>query len=123
MKRQLLALYLSKVCKLKNRDDYFPTFLWKINWNESADKINGRINGLYPNPGAWFKYKNERYKVWKAKIGNENGSAGKILDKNFTVACKERSIKILEIQKEGKSRQAIDQFLLGNKIKEGENMF
>tara|TARA_Y100000817_G_C16785534_1_gene512614 strand:+ start:46 stop:966 length:921 start_codon:yes stop_codon:yes gene_type:complete len=95
----------------------------EINWNEDAKKVLAKINGLNPNPGAWFKYKNERYKVWKAKIGNENGSAGKILDKNFTVACKERSIKILEIQKEGKSRQAIDQFLLGNKIKEGENMF
>ena len=76
----------------------------EINWNEDAKKVLAKINGLNPNPGAWFKYKNERYKVWKAKIGNENGSAGKILDKNFTVACKERSIKILEIQKEGKSR-------------------
>ncbi len=95
----------------------------EINWNEDAKKVLAKINGLNPNPGAWFKYKNERYKVWKAKIGNENGSAGKILDENLTVACKERSIKILEIQKEGKSRQAIDQFLLGNRIKQGENMF
>ena len=95
----------------------------EINWNEDAKKVLAKINGLNPNPGAWFKYKNERYKVWKAKIGNENGSAGKILDENLTVACKERSIKILEIQKEGKIRQAIDQFLLGNRIKQGENMF
>ena len=34
----------------------------------------------------------------------------------------EKSIKILEIQKEGKSRQQIDQFLLGNKIKIGESI-
>ena len=36
-------------------------------------------------------------------------------------ACKEQAIKVLEIQKAGKNRQTIDQFLLGNKIKQGES--
>ena len=94
----------------------------KINWNESAKKVLAKINGLNPNPGAWFKYKNERYKVWKAKIANVNGNAGKTLDDKLTVACKEQSITILEIQKEGKSRQFVDQFFLGNKIKQGESI-
>ena len=92
----------------------------QINWNESAQKNLSKINGLNPNPGAWFKYKKERYKVWKAKIENNSGSIGKTLDENLTIACKNQSIKIVEIQKEGKSRQTIDQFLLGNKIKQGE---
>ena len=43
-------------------------------------------------------------------------------DKMLTIACKEQSIQILEIQKEGKSRQQIDQFLLGNNIKMGESI-
>ena len=94
----------------------------EINWKESARKILAKINGLNPNPGAWFKYKNERYKVWKAKIVNENGDAGKTLNNEMTIACKEKSIKILEIQKQGKSRQAIEQFLLGNRIKQGESI-
>ena len=81
-----------------------------------------KINGLNPNPVAWFEYKNQRYKVWKAKIVNLNGEFGKILDDNFTVACKEGAIQILQIQKEGKSKQAIDQFLLGNKINKGQNI-
>ena len=28
----------------------------KISWNENAKKIIGKINGLYPTPGAWFLY-------------------------------------------------------------------
>ena len=56
------------------------------------------------------------------KIVNENSESGKILDDKLTIACKEQSIKILEIQKEGKSRQPIDQFLIGNKIKQGEKI-
>ena len=92
----------------------------KINWNESAKKILAKINGLNPNPGAWFEYKNERFKIWKAEIANKQGDIGKIVDDEITIACKEQSIRILEIQKEGKNRQLIDHFLLGNKIKTGE---
>ncbi len=92
----------------------------KINWNQSAKKILAKINGLNPNPGAWFEYQNERYKVWRAEVVNKKGNTGKTIDDQVTIACKEQSIKIIEIQKEGKSRQLINQFLLGNKIKQGE---
>ena len=107
-----LATYAEKISKIEGR----------INWKESAKKVLAKINGLNPNPGAWFEYNKERYKVWKAKIVNENSESGKIVDNKFTIACKEQSIKILEIQKEGKSRQPIDQFLIGNKIKQGEKI-
>ena len=95
----------------------------KINWNENAKKVLAKINGLNPNPGAWFEHKNERFKVWKAEIVNQNSNAGKIIDDRLTIACKEQSIKILEIQREGKSRQLIHHFLLGNKIKTGEIVY
>lgn len=95
----------------------------QIKWNETAKKILSKINGLNPNPGAWFKYKDQRYKVWKAKIVNQHGDFGKILDGKLTIACKNQAIQILEIQKEGKSRQATEEFLLGNKIKEGERIY
>ena len=104
------ATYAKKILKTEGR----------INWNENAKKVLAKINGLNPNPGAWFEYKNERLKVWKAEIVNQNSNAGKITDDRLTIACKEQSIKILEIQKEGKSRQLTDHFLLGNEIKSGE---
>ena len=106
------ATYAKKISKEEGR----------INWNQSAKKVLAKINGLNPNPGAWFQYKNERFKVWKAEIVNKNSDAGKIIDNHLTIACDEQSIKILEIQKEGKSRQLTDQFLLGNKIKYGESI-
>ena len=106
------ATYAKKILKAEG----------EIQWNESAKKILAKINGLNPNPGAWFQYKRERYKVWKAKIVNESGNSGKIIDDKLTIACNEQAIKILEIQKEGKSRQLTDQFLLGNKIKQGESI-
>ena len=107
-----IATYAKKISKAEG----------KIQWNVSAKKILAKINGLNPNPGAWFEYKKERFKIWKAQIVNENGEAGKTLDNKLTISCKEQAIKILEIQKEGKSRQEVDQFLLGNKIKQGESI-
>ncbi len=94
----------------------------KISWDEEAIKLVAKINGLNPNPGAWFEYENSRYKVWKAEISNQVGDAGETIDNYLTVACKKLSIKILEIQKEGKSRQSVDQFLLGNKIVKGKKL-
>jgi len=94
----------------------------KIEWNESAKKILAKINGLTPNPGAWFEHKGERYKVWKAKILESKGKIGFTINDELTIACKENSIQILEIQKEGKSKLSLEKFLLGNPIKIGENI-
>ena len=37
----------------------------KIDWRENAKNIIGKINGLNPNPGAWFEYKKKDIKYGK----------------------------------------------------------
>ena len=104
------ATYAKKISKAESQ----------INWKDNAKTILAKINGLNPNPGAWFKYKNERYKIWKAEIKKKKDQVGLVVDNNLTISCNDHSIRILEIQKEGKSRQSSNKFLLGNKIKQGE---
>ena len=94
----------------------------KIDWNNKAENIIGKINGLYPSPGAWFIYKGERFKILKAEISEEKGKPGIILDEYFKVACNNKSIKILEIQRQGKRPQKINEFMLGSQIKVGSNL-
>ena len=94
----------------------------KIDWNNKAENIIGKINGLYPSPGAWFIYKGERFKILKAEISEGKGKPGIILDEYFKVACNNKSIKILEIQRQGKRPQKINEFMLGSQIKEGSNL-
>ena len=94
----------------------------KIDWNNSAESIVGKINGLYPSPGAWFIYNGERYKVLKAKINNGAGNVGEVLDDYLEVSCKYKSIKILEIQRQGRRPQNINEFMLGSQIKKGSNL-
>ena len=92
----------------------------KVNWSENAQNIIGKINGLNPDPGAWFKYKNTRYKIWKASVFDKTGAVGSILDNNFIIGCKDKSIKIVEIQREGKNKLLLENFLLGINFKIGD---
>ena len=91
----------------------------KINWNLDANKVLAHIHALSPNPGAWFEYENERFKVHRAKKSSESGNPGLHLDKSLTIACKSGSIQILEIQRQGKNKQNTKDFLLGKKINKG----
>ncbi len=92
----------------------------QIDWRVGASKIIGKINGLYPSPGAFFSINGERYKILKAEIGRSAGTAGEVVSDNLEVACgNNQSIKILEIQRQGKNPQKIGDFILGSKIRKG----
>ena len=94
----------------------------KINWNENANKIIGKINGLYPYPGAFFLFNGKRYKILNAEKSYSSGKPGNIITKDFEICCGEDSIKVLSIQREGKKVQKIKEFLLGSKINIGTNI-
>ena len=104
------ATYASKIQKLEG----------KIDWDENALNIIGKINGLYPVPGAFFIFKGERYKILKADIGNGIGNPGEVVSDYLEVTCGNgQSIKIKEIQRQGKKPQNIGEFMLGSQIKKG----
>ena len=108
-----LATYAAKIDKSEGL----------INWKEDAKKIFGKVNGLFPIPGAFFIYKNERYKILKAKIDKNQGNAGEVLTNDLEVACGDNhSLKILEIQRQGKKPQKIEEFILGSQIKKGASL-
>ena len=107
------ATYASKIEKIEG----------KIDWNNSAESIIGKINGLYPAPSAFFMFKGERYKILKAEIRNGIGNPGDIVSDYMEVICgNSRSIKVTEIQRLGKKPQNIGEFMLGSQIKKGSKI-
>ena len=107
------ATYASKIEKSEGQ----------IDWNDDADNIIGKINGLYPSPGAFFIYNGERYKILKADIGNGVGNPGDVISNYLEIVCgKNQSIKISEIQRQGKKPQNIGEFMLGSQIKKGSKI-
>jgi len=107
------ATYASKIQKTEGQ----------INWDENAEKIIGKINGLYPSPGAFFIFNGERYKILKAQIGRAQGNPGSVLSDNLEIACgNNQSIIIKEIQRQGKRPQNIGEFIQGSQIKKGSKI-
>ena len=107
------ASYAPKIEKIESQ----------IKWNETAENIIAKINGLYPNPGAFFIYKGERYKILSANLASGSGEIGEVLDDYLEVSCgNKKSIKVLEIQRQGKRPQNISEFMLGSQIKKGSKL-
>ena len=95
----------------------------QIEWGETAENIIGKINGLYPSPGAFFIYNGERHKILKASLSLGSGKVGEVLDNHLEISCgNNKSIKVLEIQRQGKRPQNIGEFMLGSQIKKGLNL-
>ena len=107
------ATYAEKIEKIEGQ----------IKWSETAENIIGKINGLYPSPGAFFIYNGERYKILKANLAQGNGKIGEVIDNYLEISCgNKKSIKVLEIQRQGKRPQNIGEFMLGSQIKKGSNL-
>ena len=94
-----------------------------IDWTFDAENIIGKINGLYPVPGAFFILSGERYKILKAEISNGIGNPGEVLNDYLEIDCGDKqSIKVTEIQRQGKRPQNIGEFMLGSKIRKGHQI-
>ena len=107
------ATYAAKIKKTEGQ----------IDWSKTAESIIGKINGLYPSPGAFFIYNGERYKILKASLTHSNGEIGEVLNNYLEVSCgNKKSIKIIEIQRQGKRPQNIAEFMPGSQIKKGSNL-
>ena len=120
---------LDKEVSFKPQDNLKATYAKKIkkiegliDWNDSSENIIGKINGLYPYPGGFFIYRGERYKILKAQLSFSKDQPGKVLSNDLEISCGENSIKILDIQREGKKPQKIYEFVLGSQIQKGTNL-
>ena len=124
-----LKLIEQNTTKFVEQDENLASYAQKIdkseaeiNWNEKAKKIIAKINAFYPSPGSWFKHNGSRVKITKAQERRLRGKPGEILKENFTIACRENSIEILELQKEGKKKMKTSEYLKGNKLEIGSNV-
>ena len=91
----------------------------KLSFDLSTLELFGWIRALADEPGAYFLLGEEKLKVYKSKILNENvtGRIGEIVqaDKNgFIIQCKDGQLSLLEVQKQGKKRMDYRSFLNGN---------
>ena len=122
-----ISLFEKNIIKFTDQQDNFVTYAKKIskkesevNWNENAQKLIAKINGLSPFPGAWFKHNGVRIKILEAELSDNQGRVGEVLTDDLVIGCNDKAIKINLIQKEGKAVLDAKKFLAGYKIVKGE---
>ncbi len=87
----------------------------EIDWNKPAIEIHNLIRGLSPYPGAFFYHNDKLIKIYTSKLSDEKLNPGEIKQtkSELYVGCGEGSLKILELQQEGKKRMHTEEFLRG----------
>jgi methionyl-tRNA formyltransferase len=98
-----------------------------INWNDTAVNITNKVRGLNPKPGAHTTLNGKWIKIFHTSPVNENYqlTPGTIIERTkmrLLVQTGEGGLFIQSLQKEGKKRMDIQEFLQGASIKEGDQL-
>jgi methionyl-tRNA formyltransferase len=100
----------------------------RIRWDRPAARVDGQIRGLSPFPGAWFMAETERGPArikallsCRAEADDPAGGSrpGEVLDDALTIACGAGAVRILRLQREGRSPQDAQEFLRGFPLRAG----
>jgi methionyl-tRNA formyltransferase len=93
----------------------------KIDWSRSALEVDCHIRGLSPFPGAWFEAKGERIKVPLAEPIAGSGKPGEVLS-GHAIACGEGALKLVTVQRAGRSATDAESFWRGFAVAPGDNL-
>ncbi|HSC18537.1 MAG TPA: methionyl-tRNA formyltransferase [Rhizomicrobium sp.] len=91
----------------------------RIDWSRPAAQLDCLIRGLSPSPGAWCEANGERLKVLYAEPVAGHGTPGEVLDDDLTVACGKEGLRLLRLQRAGKSAMTADELLRGFPLPRG----
>jgi len=94
----------------------------RIDWGRPWKQVHDHIRGLSPFPGAWFEHGGTRIKVLRSTRGEGSGEPGTVLDDRLTVACREGSVRLMEVQRAGKQPMQAEEFLRGAKLVAGTRL-
>jgi methionyl-tRNA formyltransferase len=93
----------------------------RIDWNKPARDVLRHVHGLSPFPGAWCEMTLEgtpqRIKLLRCEIAGGSGMPGELLDDRLTFACKQGTLRVLELQRAGKQPMKAVEFLRGTSLK------
>lgn len=94
----------------------------RLRWDQPAAQVHDHIRGMQPAPGAYSLDGNVRIKIHRSQKTDQKVNADqppgtlKAGDGKLFVATKDEWLEIVELQKEGKSRQSAVSFLQGYKV-------
>jgi methionyl-tRNA formyltransferase len=93
----------------------------RLDWRLPSTELERRVRALDPWPGAFFEAGSERIRVHVAVAlpGPAGGIPGTVLDERLTVACGEGVLRLLRLQRAGRTALEAPAFLRGFPIAPG----
>ena len=115
--KESMATYANKVSKLEAK------VVWK---DVTSEIIIRKINAFNPSPGVFCKFRGKILKIWKAYSENNTKKIdpGKLylqIEKNnIFIGTIDGAIRVVEMQLEGKRKMTSREFIMANKVNDGE---
>lgn len=100
----------------------------ELDFEKSASELERLIRGLNPWPSAYTRLGEKTLKIWAADVCGDRkegavcGEITEVTKDSFYVACKEGSLKITELQLQGKKRMDTAAFLRGCHLEPGTRL-
>ncbi len=96
----------------------------EIDWTRPGLEVHNHVRALSPFPGAWTTWQGETLKVLRTTLDAASALEAvpgtvALEDGRLLVACGEAAVEVLEVQRQGKRRMAVADFLNGVDL-EGE---
>jgi methionyl-tRNA formyltransferase len=98
----------------------------RIDWQFPATALHHLVRGLSPYPGAFFEVDlgkgKERVKVLRARVGEGSGTPGTLLDTAPSIACGSDALRLITVQRAGRSPMPGEEFLRGVRLEPGARL-
>jgi methionyl-tRNA formyltransferase len=97
----------------------------RIDWQQPAAAIQALVRGLDPWPGAWTTHAGEPWRIWRAAFAPGAGAPGSVLRADaagIVVGTGDGHLVITELQKPGKRRLKVRDYLAGHAIAAGARL-
>ena len=97
----------------------------RIDWRKTAEELERQVRALNPWPGVWFDHGGGRIKVLEAETADgagESGPPGTLVGDGLGVACGSGVLRLLSVQRAGKSPQDWAAFLRGFPLPPGTQL-
>jgi methionyl-tRNA formyltransferase len=96
----------------------------EIDWSCEAINIERKIRAYNPNPGTFTFYKETKFKIWEARVINDNiNKAGLIIHANqengLVIGTGKGNLEITILQMPSRAKLKTRDFLRGYKMEEG----
>jgi len=94
----------------------------QLDFGQTATEVERHVRAFNPAPGAWFEFMAERIKILEAEVVPGSGPPGMVADDHLKIACGERALSPIVVQRAGRSRMHPEELLRGFKIPKGAQL-